>query len=121
MFQLNQEEKDWLIENADGLSRLKFSTTLPLAFTERGAVMLASVLNSQRAVQVNVQIVRIFIKMRETILSQQHLLNEIEEIKKLATNHDEQIQLIFEYLSKFNKSPTENVKRKTIGFKSTKK
>lgn len=67
MFQLNQTEKDWLIENSDRLSRLKFSATLPLAFTEHGVVMLASVLNSQRAVEVSVQIVRIFIKMRETI------------------------------------------------------
>jgi len=120
MFQLNQEEKDWLIENAQGLARLKFSTTLPLAFTEHGAVMLASVLNSQRAVEVNVQIVRIFIKIRETILSHQHLLLEMEDIKKLTANHDEQIQLIFDYISKFNTNKTETKKRKIIGFNSNK-
>lgn len=60
MFQLTQEEKDEVVAICDNLKSLKYSPKLPFAFTEYGAVMLAGVLNSERAIEVNVQIIRIF-------------------------------------------------------------
>ena len=67
MYQLTQKEKDDLVAICDHLKSLKFSSQLPNVFTEHGAVMLASVLNNDRAIEVNIQIVRIFTKMRELL------------------------------------------------------
>ena len=69
MFQLTQEEKTDVVANCDHLVNLKFSPNLPFVFTEHGAAMLASVLNSQRAIEVNIQIVRVFSRMRELLLT----------------------------------------------------
>jgi hypothetical protein len=62
---LTQDEKQEVVAKCDHLKTLKFSPQLPYVFTEYGAVMLASVLNSDRAIEVNIQIVRIFTRMRE--------------------------------------------------------
>jgi hypothetical protein len=67
MFQLTAEEKQEVVANCDHLKRLKFSLNMPYAFTEHGAVMLASVLNSDRAITVNIQIVRVFSRMRQLL------------------------------------------------------
>jgi hypothetical protein len=67
MFQLTAEEKQEVVANCDHLKRLKFSPNMPYAFTEHGAVMLASVLNSDRAKTVNIQIVRVFSRMRQLL------------------------------------------------------
>jgi hypothetical protein len=74
MFQLTQEEKTDVVANCDHLVNLKFSPNLPFVFTEHGAVMLASVLNSQRAIEVNIQIVRVFSRMRELLLTHKDIL-----------------------------------------------
>ena len=65
MFQLTSREKAEVVANCDHLTRLKFSPTNPFAFTEHGAVMVASVINSERAVEVSVYVVRAFVKLRE--------------------------------------------------------
>jgi hypothetical protein len=96
MFQLTKSEKDELVAKCDHLNKLKFSSNLPYAFTEHGAVMLASVLNSERAVEVNVQIVRIFIKVREILLTHKDILLKIEQIEKKLTDHNERIQIVFD-------------------------
>jgi hypothetical protein len=67
MFQLTAEEKQEVVANCDHLKRLMFSPNMPYAFTEHGAVMLASVLNSDRAITVNIQIVRVFSRMRQLL------------------------------------------------------
>src|SRR5262245_18646864 len=69
MFRLTPEEKNEVVANCDHLVTLKFSPNLPFVFTEHGAVMLANVLNSQRAIEVNIQIVRVFTRMREMLLT----------------------------------------------------
>ena len=74
MFQLNEEEKTDVVTNCDHLVSLKFSPNLPYAFTEHGAVMLASILNSNRAIEVNIQIVSVFTKMREMLLTHKDIL-----------------------------------------------
>jgi hypothetical protein len=65
MFRMTESEKDELVTNCDRLQRLKHSTTLPRVFTEQGVAMLSSVLNSDRAVQVNIEIMRAFVRLRQ--------------------------------------------------------
>jgi hypothetical protein len=79
MFQLTKEEKAEVVTNCDHLQRLKFSPTLPYAFTEHGAVMLASVLNTPVAVQVSIQIVRAFIKLREALGTHKDLIRRLND------------------------------------------
>ncbi len=87
---------------------------LPHAFTEHGILMLSGVLNSQVAIRVNVQIIRIFIKMRELILSNKDILLKLEKLEKNVTNNTEDIQVIFQYVKKLL---TPEVKPRTrIGF-----
>ena len=116
MFQLTQVEKEWLIENKEHLNKLKFSPNLPLAFTEHGAVMLASVLNSERAIEVNIQIVRIFTQIREMLLTNKDILLRIEKIERNTTKNNKEIQHIFEVLKQLIEEPIPP--RKRIGFKT---
>jgi hypothetical protein len=120
MFQLTISEKEDLVANCDHLKKLKFSPYLPFAFTEHGAVMLASVLNSEWAVAVNIQVVRIFNKMREMMLLHKDLLLEMQKINNKLTDHDDKILMIFEYLKQFEHSKIQELKhqnRPKIGFK----
>src|SRR5450432_992063 len=98
MFQLTEEEKEEVVAFCDHLKTLKYSPVLPHVFTEYGAVMLASVLNSDRAIEVNIQIVRIFTQMREMLLTHKDILLKLEQIERKVAAHDEDIQLIFKYL-----------------------
>lgn len=115
MFQLNQEEKQSLIENFPHLNRLKYSPNLPFVFTEHGAVMLASVLNSERAIEVNVQIVRIFTRMRELILTHKDILLKLEQLERKTAKQDDEIKLIFDYLRELLNPSSEPMRK--IGFK----
>jgi len=120
MFQLTINEKEELVANCDHLKKLKFSPYLPYAFTEHGAVMLASVLNSERAISVNIQIVRIFNKMREMMLLHKDLLIEMQKINNMLKDHDDKIVLIFEYLKQFEETKIQELEqnnRRRIGFK----
>ena len=98
MFQLTEREKQEVVANCDHLERLKFSPNLPYAFTEQGAVMLASVLNSDRAIIVNIQIVRVFNRMRQLLETHTDILRKLELLQKKSVEQDRQILLIFEYL-----------------------
>jgi len=92
----------------------------PFAFTEHGILMLASVLNTERAIQVNIQLVRIFNKMREILLNHKELLAVLENMKMTLSNHDEQIMLLFDYLQRLEETKQqelEQAKRKKIGFR----
>ena len=78
MFQLNVEEKNELVANCDRFKMLKHATVSPFAFTEHGAVMLACILNSKRAIEANIRIIRIFTAMREMIHVNQEILLKCE-------------------------------------------
>ena len=67
VFQLNRTERDEVVANCDHLRRLRFSPTMPFAFTEHGALMAASVLNTPRAVEVSLYVVRAFVTLREAL------------------------------------------------------
>lgn len=115
MFQLTEEEKEEVVAKCDHLKTLKYSPVLPHVFTEYGAVMLASVLNSERAIEVNIQIVRIFTQLREMLLTHKDILLKLEQLERKMTGHDEDIQLIFTYLKQLLNPPLEP--RPRIGFR----
>ncbi|MBT3647702.1 MAG: ORF6N domain-containing protein [Flavobacteriales bacterium] len=73
----------------------------PFCFTEQGIAMLASVLNSEVAIQVNIQIIRVFTKMREMMITHKDILLKVEEIERQVTAQDEKIVAVFNYLKEF--------------------
>ncbi len=77
-----------VVAKCDHLKTLKYSPVLPSVFTEYGAVMLASVLNSYRAIEVNIQIVRIFTQMREMLITNQEILLKPEQLERRVSGHD---------------------------------
>ena len=82
MFQLTKKEKDEVVTNCDHLSKLRFSPVLPYVFTEQGISMLSSILNSERAILVNIQIMRIFTKLREMIENNKELKKKLDDMEK---------------------------------------
>lgn len=113
MFQLTEKEKERVVANCDHLKKLRFSPYLPNVFTEHGAVMLASVLNSDRAIHVNIQIVRIFNKMRDMLMTNKDVLLEIERIKNQVSDHEDRILLVFEYLKQFRQAKQQEMEQKS--------
>jgi phage regulator Rha-like protein len=117
MFQLTEIEKEQVVANCDHLEKLKFSSTLPYAFTEHGTMMLGNVLNSDRAIQFSIKIVEAFVKMREFLTNTVNVKLEIEEIKKKLSNHDKNIELVFSYLDELMEKQDNKVERNKIGYK----
>src|SRR5690242_12072408 len=115
MFQLTKEENDSLRSQIAILKRGKHSKYLPYAFTEQGVAMLSSVLNSETAIQVNIQIISLFTKMKQLILDNKDLWMKIEKIEQHLIKQDEEIKTIFAYLKKL--LIQENKPRNPIGFK----
>lgn len=110
MFTLTPQEWNNLISQNE-TSSWGGRRKLPNVFTEHGVLMLSSVLNSDRAVKVNIQIIRVFTKMRELILTHKDILLKLEQLEAKGTKHDEQIQLIFKYLKKLLQPPAKPVKK----------
>ena len=92
---------------------------LPYAFTEQGVAMLSGVLHSERAITVNIQIMRVFTKVREILTDNLSVRLEIEEIKKQLVNHDKNIELVFSYLDELIEKHDNPKPRKAIGFKTS--
>ena len=97
MFELTKEESDNL-RSPFGTSRWGGSRYIPMVFTEQGVAMLSSVLNSSRAIAVNIRIIRVFTKIREMLTDNLNIKLEIEEIKKNLSNQNKNIELVFQYL-----------------------
>jgi len=92
---------------------------MPMVFTEQGVAMLSSVLNSQSAIQVNIQIIRVFTKMRKLLETQKELIQKLEEIERKNIEQDDKILLIFEYLKQLEQSKQDELEyqnRRKIGF-----
>lgn len=120
MFELSKQElEDWRSQYATSSREKKGLRIAPFVFTEHGAVMLASVLNSDRAINVNVQIIRLFNKMREVLMANDSLLLKLNEVEKRLSEHDESIDVVMNYLRKFVQDQKQP--RKEVGFKSNKK
>jgi len=122
MFQLTREElENWksqiVISNVEKTGIRK----LPLVFTVQGVAMLSSVLTSERAISVNIQIIRVFTRMRTMIESHEEILRKLEQLEKKDLELDEKVTLIFEYLKELEQTKTEEAdfsNRKRIGFKT---
>ena len=91
MFRLTPSERSELVAKCDHLARLKFAKALPYAFTEHGAIMAASVLNSSRAVEVAVFVVRAFVKIRRVLSEHHELAHRLAQLERRLSEHDEQI------------------------------
>ena len=114
MFKLTKKEKQELVANCDHLIRLKYSPVMPNAFTEHGAIMLAAVLNSQKAIEMSLFVVRAFIRLREIISTHKELAQKLKELELKIDSHDQHIQAIFEFINQLI-TPPEKPKRK-MGF-----
>lgn len=114
MFTLTNKEFDNL-RSQIGASSWGGTRYMPMAFTEQGVSMLSSVLNSPTAIEVNIQIIRIFTKMKEMLLTHKDILLKMQKVETKLTGHDQDIKLIFEYLKKLLNPP--QLPRKRIGFK----
>jgi len=118
MFQLNEKELKNLMSQI-AISSWGGMRKHPYAFTEHGVLMLSSVLNSKRAIQVNIQIMRIFLKMREILTTNKELYSLINKIENQISKHDKKIVLIFKYLKQLEQTKKEDMdfkKRKRIGY-----
>jgi len=113
MFQLTVLEKKEVVTICDHLHNLKFSPYLPLAFTEQGVAMLSSVLNSERAILVNIQIMRAFVNIKRIALTYVGLKRKIDEMEK---KYDGQFAIVFQAIKKLL-DPAPEKPRRIIGFK----
>lgn len=119
MFELTPDEKDELVTNCDRFARLKHSSSMPYAFTEHGAVMLAAVLRSKRAVEVSVFVVKAFLRMRQMLADQRKLALKLAELESRLAVHDRSFQQVFAVLRQLMDQPQKKPGR--IGFRSGRK
>jgi hypothetical protein len=117
IFQLTATEKNEVVANCDHLQNLKFSKALPVAFTEHGALMAASVLNSPPAVAMSVYVIRAFIRLREELMASTTLEKRLAVIEKTLTTHDTALREVIQKMRPLLLPPPEPP-RKKIGFNS---
>ena len=116
MFQLNEKEIDSMVSQNAIPSRKYLGGYKPYVFTEQGVAMLATVLNSERAVQVNIAIMRVFVKLREMIASNKELARKLENMER---KYDAQFKIVFDAIRQLMTPP--EPKRQQIGFIHKKK
>ena len=115
MFQLTQSEKSEVVAKCDHLAKLKYSQFLPYVFTEHGAIMAASVINSPRAIHFSVFIVRAFIKLRQSLARDKKLAHRMDELEKHLTDHDKQIYYLVQGMKELI-NPESPPNKRRIGF-----
>lgn len=118
MFQLTADEKQEVVTNCDHLRNLKFSRSLPYAFTEHGAIQAANVLNSAQAIELGIYVVRAFVHLRALLAANADLAQRLEELemrfeRKLDT-HDQAIAGLINTLRQMMAPP--ETKKRPIGF-----
>ena len=111
VFRLSTRERDQLVTNCHRFEPLKHSSSLPLAFTEHGVAMLSSVLNSERAIQVNVAIIKTFIRLREILTQHKKLAQKLEQLER---KYDAQFRVVFEAIRRL--MAEEEKPKRQIGF-----
>jgi len=115
MFELSEKEHQLLKKQFVNRNRGKHSKYPPFAFTEHGGLMLSSVLNTERAVKVNIQIMRVYVRIREMINTHKDLILKMDQLELKVGKQDEKISIVFEYLRKF--LDVKEKPRKKVGFK----
>ncbi len=118
MFQLNQQEFE-ILKSQFVTSSWGGTRKLPYVFTEQGVAMLSSVLRSKKAIQVNIQIMMVFTKVREMLVDNLSLKLDIEDIKKKLENQDKNLELVFTYLDELMEKQENPEPRRQIGYKKT--
>ena len=119
MFELTEKELQiWRSQFGTSNSEIMGLRYPPFAFTEAGVAQLSGILNSERAILINNQIIRIFIKMRAMLMNTLVLKLDVEEIKKRLKNQDKNIELLFTYLDELMEKKENPQPRKRIGFKN---
>lgn len=117
MFKLNSDELKELITNCDRFKNLKHTSSTPYVFTEQGVAMLSGILNSDRAIEINIQIMRVFVKIRQLALTQTHDI-KIKELERLLMmyieKNDGRVNEIIRALNNLITTPKEPI---NIGFK----
>jgi hypothetical protein len=113
MFQLNEQEIDFMVSQNAIPSRKHLGGYNPYVFTEQGVAMLATVLNSERAIQVNIAIMRTFVKLRQMLASNTDLSRKLNALEK---KYDSQFKMVFDAIRELMRPPVESKKRK-IGFR----
>jgi hypothetical protein len=119
MFELSQEELE-ILRSQFGASSWGGLRYPPMAFSEQGIAMLSSVLNSDQAILVNIRIIRIFVKMRELLITHKDIVVKLNEIELKVSGHDDKIILIFDYLNQLEhdkQQQEDQINRKKIGFR----
>jgi hypothetical protein len=121
MFEMSKEElENWRTQFATSNSERMGLRYPPYCFTEQGVTMLSCVLNSERAIHVNIQIVRVFSRMRELLITNKDILLKLMDLESQGLDHDRKISLIFKYLEQLRESDAERQEfkqRPRIGFK----
>jgi hypothetical protein len=116
MFQLTEQEfhnlKSQIVTSSWGGKR-----KLPYVFTEQGVAMLSGILNSDRAIAVNIQIMRIFTRIRQMLADNTDLRLDIEKIKNKLDNHDKNMEIVFRYLDELLEKKENPIERNKIGYK----
>ena len=111
MFELTRKENQSLRSQNVTLKRGQHSKYLPFAFTEQGVAMLSSVLNSQRAIDVNIEIMRAFVRLRQMLASHKDLERKLVALER---KYDDQFKIVFEAIAELMTPPGKP--RKRIGF-----
>ena len=111
MFQLSEAEAEQLVSQNVIPHKKHFGGSLPYAFTEQGIAMLSSVLNSERAIKVNIEIMRAFVRLRRMLASHADLARKLEALEK---KYDAQFKVVFEVIRELMKPP--ETKKRPIGF-----
>ena len=120
MFKLMEVEINNLVSQSVIPSKSKLGGASPFAFTEQGVAMLSSVLNSKIAIAVNIQIMRIFTKVRQMLTDNTELRLDIEKIKKKLNNQDKNMEIVFRYLDELIEKKENTKPRTKIGYKISK-
>lgn len=119
MFELTKEEfENWRLQIATSNSDKMGLRYEPMAFTEHGVLMLSSVLKSDKAIQTNIQIMRIFTKVRQILLDTTEIKIDILQIQKKLENHDKNIELVFSYLDELTEKKEDDNKRVKLDLKN---
>jgi hypothetical protein len=124
MYELSDGEIEEVVSQNVIPSKKHFGGATPFAFTENGVAMLSTVLNSKRAIEVNIAIIRTFTLLRRMLLLQKDVMQAIDKIRNKLQEQDKNIKLIFEYLKQLEEAKQlqlDQESRKKIGFKITKK
>jgi hypothetical protein len=116
MFALTMEERNELVTKCDRLANLKHSSVMPHALTESGVAMLASVLNSERAALVNVQIVRAFVRLRMMLAGNAALRHALQELEHRVGKNERDIHIALGALQKLLNPPESAKPQRRIGF-----